>query len=248
MELDKTNKAWRFSPGGLLVPRKDGTLGDPPSMGDGPMCSVGCGDDPQVWRLLQAGSPRLALARATGVPIVPLTFNIRASFPDTSTVDVPTVGMQGNQGGTPYRMVQDALFDSFLFRTINESETANQNQFQAESDYFYNWQSGIEAILSVEGQPRYQVVSFYTPLSLIADSFNGNSHWPYGWILKPNQTLLMSFHATVPLPTAPMEVVCTFRVWTTASDGDVCSNRQAFEQLCDLGYQVPSAVVNQLCR
>jgi len=251
MELDKKNKAWRFT--GLLYEREpkknpDGTLGDPPSLGDGPGACGGCGDDPQVWRLIQAGSPRLALARASGIAIVPLVFNIRAMFPDTSTVDVPTVGMEGNQGGSPYRLVQDCLFDSFMFRVQNESETANLNQFQAESDYYYNYQGGIEAILSVEGQPRYTVVSHYTPLSTIADAFNGNSHWPYGWILKPNQTLLMSFHATVPLPTAPMEVICSFRVWTTASDGDVPSNRQAFEQLCDMGYQVPAGVITQLCR
>jgi hypothetical protein len=174
--------------------------------------------------------------------------NVRVTFPDTSTVSVPTVGSQGQQGGTPYRFVQDALFDSIIFRTINESETANQNQFQAESDYYYNFQSGIEAILSVEGQPRYEVVQFMTPLSLIADAFNGNSHWPYGWVLKPNQALLMSFHALVPLPFAPIEVVVSFRLWTTSSDGDVPSNRQAFEQLCDMGYQVPYTVINQMCR
>jgi hypothetical protein len=248
MELDPKNKRWRFTPGGLAVPEGLGSPGTP-GLGDPPTIDGGCcGDDPQVWRLIQSGSPRLALARASGQPLVPLIVSIRATFPSTSTTDVPAVGMQGNQGGTPYRLVQDALIQSMVYIIQNESETANQNIFQAQSDSFYGQQSGIEAILSIEGQPRYVVVGQYTPLKNIADFFNGSAQWPYGWIIKPSQQLLMSFHADISLPTAPIEVIVSFRLWTTVSDGDIPSNRQAFEHLCDLGYQVPNAVVNQLCR
>jgi hypothetical protein len=174
--------------------------------------------------------------------------NIRGTFPDSSTVDIPAVGLQASQGGIPYRLVQDALIDSMVFRVQNESSTANQNQFQSLSDFMFNWQSNIEATLTVEGQPRYQVCSFFTPLSTMADMFNGNAHWPYGWILKTTQQLLMNFHADSPLPFFHIELIFSFRLWTTVSDGDIPSNRQAFEHLCELGYQVPNQVVNQLCR
>ena len=49
------------------------------------------GGDAFVWKLLRAGSPRLALARAMGVPFVPYVFNIRGTFATTSTTDVPTI-------------------------------------------------------------------------------------------------------------------------------------------------------------
>lgn len=207
-----------------------------------------CGDDPEVWRFIQAGSPRLALARATGIPLVPLIINVRATFPSTSTVDVPTVGAQTTPGGQPWRMVQDCLMDSMVFGIYNKSATANQNVEQSESDYYFGLQSGIEATLTVEGQPRYQVCSYFTPLSQIANMVRGENHWPYGWILKPTQQLLMSFHAGVPLPYAPIEVVCSFRMFSTVSDGDIPGNRQAFDTLRSIGYSVPDAVVNQICR
>jgi hypothetical protein len=246
MELDPKNKRWHFRPSGLVAPGdgKEG-LGGAPDVSTGGGC---CGDDPQVWRYIQAGSPRLALARATGQAIVPLVVNVRGTFPTTSTTDIPAVGMQSNQGGVPYRLVQDCLVDGMVARIQNESPTANQNQFQSLSDFFFNFQSSIEATLYLEGQPRYEIASYFTPLSTLCDMFNGNAHYPYGWIIKPTQQLLMRFHSDTPLPTAPLEVIVSFRLWTTVSDGDIPSNRQAFEHLCDLGYEVPNAVVNQLCR
>lgn len=238
------NKLWRFLPG--LPPEPKDGLGAPPDVQPGqPPC---CGDDPQVWRFLQAGSPRLALARAKGIPIVPLIVSIRATFTSATDVDVPAVGLQGNQGGIPYRLVNDALIDTMVSRVVNKSTTANQNILQTFSDFMFGFQSGLEATLTVEGQPRYQVVSQFQPLSNIADMINGNSHWPYGWILKPSEQLLMSFHAGVPLPYAPIDVIVSFRLWTTVSDGDIPSNRQAFSALEGLGYQVPNAVINTLCR
>lgn len=242
------NKLWRFVSGDMgAAPAEGGAgVGAPPDV-QGYTNGYPEGD-PLVWRFLRAGSPRLALAQAKGIAIVPLIVSIRATFTSATDVDVPAVGLQGNQGGTPYRIVQDALIDTMIARVVNKSATANQNVEQTLSDFFFGFQSGLEATLTVEGQPRYQVVSQFQPLSNIMDMVNGNSHWPYGWILKPTQQLLMSFHASVPLPYAPIDVVCSFRLWTTVSDGDIPSNRQAFSELLDLGYQVPDAIVYQLGR
>jgi hypothetical protein len=240
------NRLWRFVSGADAGEGGAAGLAAPPDTGG---YTNGYPEgDPLVWRFLRAGSPRLALAQAKGIAIVPLVVSIRATFPDPSTVDVPAVGLQANQGGTPYRLVQDALIDTMIAVVVNKSTTANQNVEQTMSDFFYGFQNGLEVTLTVEGQPRYQVVSQFTPLKNVVDMVSGSSHWPYGWILKPTEQLLMSFHASVPLPYAPLEVITSFRLWTTVSDGDIPSNRQAFSELLDLGYQVPDAIVYNLCR
>jgi hypothetical protein len=259
--MTRTRFRYRRTAGGLIVPGNAtpgvesdaaptglGVVGGGAANGGPNPDETCCFQDPMVWRLIQAGSSRLALARATGVPIVPLSVNVRGTFADTSTTDVPTVGMEGNQGGVPYRIVQDALCDCMIARIQNLSTTSGDSTFASLSDFFNNFQSNIEATLTVEGQPRYQIASYFTPISTLMDVINGASHWPFGWILKPSEQLLMSFHAQTPLPTAPIEVVCTFRIWTTVSDGNVPTNLEAFEQLCELGYEVPDAVVNNLCR
>jgi hypothetical protein len=160
-----------------------------------------------VYAMLAAGSPRLALAKARGVPLAPYLINVRAVFPNTDTVVVPDVG-------SDVKIVQDTLIDSLVIRVQNESTTANQNTFQAQSDYYYSFQSGLEATLDVQGAPRYSVAPKFTPLSTMGDLINGNSHWPGGWVLTYQQQLWMSFRATIALPVAPLEVICTFRSWT----------------------------------
>jgi hypothetical protein len=178
-----------------------------------------------IYAMLAAGSPRLALAKARGVPLAPYLINVRAIFPDTSTSVIPDVG-------SDVKIVQDTLIDALVVRVQNESLTANQNQFQALSDFFFGFQSGIEAKLSVHGAPRYDVAPKYTPLSTLADVVNGGSHWPGGWVLTYQQQLMMDFNAKILLPFAPMEVVCTFRGWTPVTQSFVTmSTREAINQL-----------------
>jgi len=175
--------------------------------------------------LLASGSPRLALARALGVPLAPYLINVRAQFPDTATSVIPDVG-------SDVKIVQDTLIDAMLVRIFNKSTTANQNQFQAESDFFYTIQSGIEAKLDVVGAPRYSVAPTYVPLALLMDAFNGDSHWPRGWVLTYQQQLMMQFTTKITLPFAPLEVVCTFRGWIPTNEMFVSmTNREAMELL-----------------
>jgi hypothetical protein len=129
-------------------------------------------------------------------------------------------------------MVQDTLVDCMIVRTINESATANLNQFQAQSDYFYNFVGGLEATLDVQGAPRYAIAPRFTPLSTMADMVSGQSHWPAGWLLTYQQQFFMAFHALVTLPFAPIEVVCTFRGWVPVTEAFVdMSNRDALDRL-----------------
>jgi hypothetical protein len=205
-----------------------------PGMGAPPkprMFGLGCADDSYgplaagVYSMLAAGSPRLALAKARGVPLAPYMISVRAVFPDTSVTLVPDVG-------SDVKIVQDTLIDSLVIRIQNESTTANQNQFQTLSDFFYGYQSGIEATLDVQGAPRYAVAPKFIPLSVLGDPNNGVGHWPGGWVLTYQQQLFMSFQAKILLPTAPIEVICAFRGWVPVTEAFVSmTNREAINAL-----------------
>lgn len=194
-----------------------------------------------VGMLLASGSPRLALARALGVPLAPYLINVRATFPDTATSVIPDVG-------SDVKIVQDTFIDGMLVRIINKSTTANQNQFQAQSDWYFNWQSGIEAKLDVVGAPRYSVAPTFTPLATLLDAFNGDAKWPRGWVLTYQQQLFMNFTTKVVLPFAPIEVVCTFRGWVPTNEMFVAmTNREAIEKLeTDCGIPLDPAYKKRL--
>jgi len=196
-----------------------------------------------VYEYLAAGYPRLALAKAYGIPFAPYIVNVRATFPDTSTADIPDVG-------SDVKITQDTVMDAMVYRIFNESTTANQNAFQAESDWYYNWQSGIEATLDVQGAPRYAVAPRFTPLSNLLDAFNGDSHVGAGWVLTYTQQLIMSFTAKVTVPFAPIEVVCSFRGWQPVWDELVqMTNREALHRLADdCGLDIDEAYAGRCCR
>jgi hypothetical protein len=211
-------------PSGLGAP--SATRPSPSGFASGFGC---CGDEGPlsagVYAMLAAGSPRLALAKARGVPLAPYLINIRATFPDTSVSLVPDCG-------SDVKIVQDTLVDAMVVRVENQSETANQNQFQSLSDFFYGFTNGIEATLTVQGAPRYDVVNRFTPLSNIADVVNGSSHWPGGWVLTYQQQLKADFNAKILLPFAPVEVIMTFRTWTPVTQSFVdMSTREALDAL-----------------
>jgi hypothetical protein len=194
-----------------------------------------------VQKMLEAGSPRLALAKAMGVPLNPYAINVRATFPDVDTPTVPNVG-------SDHKIVQDTIIDALVTRvTIDRTPT---NVFQPQSDYFFNFQSGLEATLDVKGAPRYAVAPNFTPLSTLADMVNGNAKWPAGWILTYQQQLFMSFNSRIsPLPDAPVTVVCTYRAWTPVGEMFVqMTNREAFERLAQHGVQCTDAFMDFWCR
>jgi hypothetical protein len=181
-----------------------------------------------VQKMLEAGSPRLALAKCLGVPLAPYIINVRATFPDVDTPSVPNVG-------SDVKIVQDTLVDSMIARVLVD-QTPN-NIFQPQSNFFFNFQSGIEATLDVKGAPRYAVADNFTPLSNLADVINGNAKWPAGWILTYQQQLFMSFNNRIaPFPVAPITVVCTFRGWVPVGEMFVqMTNREAFQRLAEAG-------------
>jgi hypothetical protein len=210
-------------------PHEPAGLGAPPirtgfAWGPGLEGPIGLG----VQKMLEAGSPRLALAKILGVPMAPYMINVRAVFPDPDTLQVPDVG-------SDVKIVQDTLVDCLVTRiTIDQ---APNNIFTPQNNFFFNFQSGIEATLDVKGAPRYSIAPNFTPLSTIADMISGDSKWPAGWILTYQQQLFMSFNARIsPLPMTPVTVVCSFRTWTPLGEMFVqMTNREAFQRLAENG-------------
>jgi len=182
----------------------------------------------EVYEMLALGSPRLALGKALGIKMVPFLINVRATFTSTDTTDVPDVG-------SDVQIVQDTLVDEALVRITNQSNTANASVFQPQSDYFYNVQSGIECTLDVMGAPRYSIVEKFTPLATVFDTANGSGLWPECFVLTYQQQFFMSFHASVTLPYAPLDVTVSWRAWVPQGDfATDLSNVTAIEMLADL--------------
>jgi hypothetical protein len=168
--------------------------------------------------------------------------NVRATFPDVDTPNVPNVG-------SDVKIVQDTLVDCMITR-MTFDVPGPQNVFQPQSDWYYNFQSGLEATLDVKGAPRYAVAPEYTPIATLSDMFVGDSKWMGGWILTYQQQLFMSFNARIsPLPDAPLTVVCSFRGWTPQGEMFVqMTNREAFERLSKRGVVCDDQYIDFICR
>lgn len=194
-----------------------------------------------IYAMLAAGSPRLALAKARGIPLAPQGLNVRVTFSTTSTSVIPDVG-------SDEKITQDLLVDSMVVNIQNQSTTANASVWQPISDFFFRFTSGIEATLSVQGAPRYSPFDKFTPLSTMCDVVNGGSHWPGGWVLTYQQQLKMDFNARVVLPYAPLEVVVTFRTWQPVTQSFVVmSTREAIGCLkTEFGIDLSDAYVERV--
>lgn len=217
-------------------------LGAPAGAGQGlppwPV-GLGCGGGfSEPISFLHHGYPRLALVRALGVPLGPWVINIPVTF---DTPDVQTVPSAGTDG----KITQDTFMEAMVTRvTVDRTPVS---PFDPPSDYAYNFTSGLEATLDVVGTPRYTVTADFTPLSTLADVFNGNSKWPFGWVLTYQQQLKMQVRARIVLLDFPVTVISSFRGWQPVTDLLVnMTNRQAVERLRQLGYTIPDSYLDYL--
>jgi len=208
---------------------------------------IGCGDGGMgplatgVYEMLILGSPRLALARALGVRFAPYYMNVRATFDDVTTVDIPSVG-------SDVKIVQDTLIDEVTYTITNKSSTANDTVWRAQSDYYFNKQSGIEVTWDIQGAPRPTLVPKFTPLANVADGLLPFSRWPRGFVLSYTQQVEMAFRATVALPYVPIEVCVTMQAWLPMSDMFVdMKNSEAFAALAQIGFQTEQAYQDRVC-
>jgi hypothetical protein len=202
------------------------------------------GGPPSVYELLEMGSPRMALARALGVPFAPWLINVVALFEAADQVLVPDVG-------SDTKLTQDAYVDSLVFRV--QPQFTAVNQFDTLSQFFLNFQSGIKAKLDIVGAPRYAVAPKFTPISTLSDMLGGG-RWPHGWILTYDQNIEMSFQLSFPLPATPtfvpVEVTATFRLWEPIGEAFAKMDQgTALRRLRDeCGIECSAAYTDRLCR
>lgn len=198
---------------------------------------LGCGPDGGgcgplargVYDFLSMGLPRLALARALGVPFAPYVMNVRATF---DTTDAQIIPMRG----ADVKVSQDVLVDAIIVRVGTDRPAPNV--FTPQSDFFNQYMNGVEATLAVQGAPRYVVSEGYTPLSSLGDVANGV--WPRGWGLTYQQQIFMGFQSRFALPDFPTTVVVTFRAWQPATQMfEMMPSKEAIERLVKCGVEIP---------
>jgi hypothetical protein len=195
-----------------------------------------------VYQMLRLGSPRLALAKAWGVPFAPYYINNRATFPTVDTSFIPNVA-------NDQKIVQDTFVNGITGIVTNLSETANQSTFQTLSDYYFNQQNGLNATLDVQGAPRFSLAPQFTPIATLASMLGYTSGPGRGWILTYQQQLVMAFQANVALPTAPVELCFTFQSEIPTNDMFVdMRNRDAVYQLRAEGYIIPDNYLDRVSR
>jgi len=185
-------------------------------------------DDPVVF-WLRAGYPRIALAFAKGIPWAPYVFNVKAQFPSASVTAVPDVGAD-------VKLSQDVIIDDVVARVVVQRPAPNV--LQPISDFFNQFQNGIEATLDVMGVPRYSVAPKFTPISTLVEIIK--HHIRLGWALTYQQQVFMSFNLPFALPEFPTSVTVTFCGRMPQSEQFASMPlHTAVQLLRECGYDVP---------
>lgn len=221
MEDDK-NK-----PAGLGCPDCGGTCGGGSAMAaaGGPVpkgCTIEMAKD--VYRYLRLGSPRLALAAAVGVPMVPYSIRVEGDFATTSQTEV-------TQAGNDVKIVQDTFIEEIKIQVQNQNTPGGTDSL---TNFFFELESGIEATMKIVGPGTgYMPVPEFTPLKHIARKFNQDNLW----LLTYNNGVEMDFQATVsPLPFAVNVTVTLEGITSTWPKIIDISQVEAIGRLKKLGY------------
>jgi len=176
-----------------------------------------------VFAMLNAGSARLAYARAKGVSLVPYDILVPALFSSAGVTAVPDAGNQE-------KIQQDTIIRKVDYQITNQNSPAG---FDSITNEFFALNSGIQARMKIiAAGGGYNPVPDFQPLELIKREF------PRGWLLTYNNGIKMDFQASVPLPFA-VQVNVVFHgetvYWLPALQ---MTNADAFRALQALGYNV----------
>jgi hypothetical protein len=187
-------------------------------------------------------SPQDALAKAMRVPFAPFLLPIVNTFSDSTTLQGNPQTFQGNAnigatglGGEP------SIVDGIIFE-IDAPDAFAGNVLKPVSDFFYGLNSGIQATMMVDGAPKYTVAPFPVPLRSLCTFINES--WPSGWVLNHNQSIIMQFYQTIPVPYPPVTVTCTFRMWQPIDTAGIfvqMTTGEAYARLAAMGLDVSSA-------
>lgn len=192
---------------------------------------MGCGEErgavkSRVQAMLSAGSPRLALAVAMGVPLAPWFVPVVATF---STVSQAAANGTASQ----QKFVQDTLITRISYQMQNlNTPTSNFSSFAANQ---FALNSGITARMKVTGAPRFTVADDYLPITELVSTCSETC----GWVLGDTNAIIMDFQSTMTLPFAPLVVTVTFHGCTTHWSKLVdMSITDALKKLEELGHDI----------
>lgn len=184
-----------------------------------------------VFQLLEWGSPTLAYAVAKGYNLAPLKIPIQGTFPDSLTVSI-------DQATAKDKLVQDVIVDRISWHLDNLNTPVSV--FDAQSNTFFEKNSGIEAQFQIVGAPRYPIANRFTPVTEIAGDTPG-------WILSLTNGMTVQFHARFPLPETPMAATLTLHCRTARWEKILrMDDETAIKRLTELGYDC-SAFEDRYC-
>jgi hypothetical protein len=193
-----------------------------------------------IYDWLRLGYPKLALACAQGIPLVPYYVNVRTTFDNPDRNLNPEVG-------SDVKIVADTIIEEIEY-TITRDRVP-QNVLQPQSDFFFSLQSGIEAKINVVGMPRPSIAPKFTPLSTLAKAAGTPAPgFPNGiWVMTYQQQLQVDFLARIQLPDFPITVVMTFKTLTPDTDkfdGVNITDREALIRIRDMcGVKIPDCYI-----
>jgi hypothetical protein len=220
----------------------------PPGVGLGDSNSGGMPWDKGMVLYAAQYSPQIALAKALGMAFAPFFLAIQNTFEDSTTLNsnpqtfqgATQAGQQTGTGGLP------SIIERINYEIVSPQAFPG-SQFKSQYDWFYGQNSGISATMSVLGAPKYVVAPNYIPLTGLLASLG--QMFPRGWVLQYNQSIVMQFQQTVPVPFPPTTVTCTFAMWQPIDTRGTLvqlSTTDAFKQLIELGYDQDGAITRMM--
>ena len=214
-------------------------------LGGGDLGDPGSGD----WRTapierVAEWNPQVALARALRVPLMPWIANIRGTFLDATSPIGPFSWLIQGSSPDQQRANTFAVLDRIVFEI--DAPNANAGQaFKPQTDFYFGLQSGIEATMIVDGDPKYIVSPDFTPIRSLCALIN--EAWPQGWVLTNTNMPKMQFNISnaALIPSYPTKVTVTFRMWipnvgyAKGRRFVMMSDTEAYRQLSKLGMKIP---------
>jgi hypothetical protein len=157
-------------------------------------------------REIIAFSPQVALARYYSIPFAPFVQSITATFSSSTGVIGPfALGQNAND-----RLSIVSVVDAMVYDVQPPNYNAG-NGAQGFLNWWWARQTGIQATLDIDGTPRYVVAPDYTPIDTLCAMMT--EMWPSGWVLNYTQSPKMQFQTTVALPSTPVTITVSFRMW-----------------------------------
>jgi hypothetical protein len=182
--------------------------------------------DPEVQRTI-ALSPWLAYAMAIGVPLDPYPLTITADF---SAAGNPDPILEQTPGDDPLN--RDFLIEEFDVDIQTTGAGSNAGSiFKPQQDIFYDQTSGIQVAIKRRG--LYGKFYDQIPLKALPKMVSRKRPMP----LLADQTLLMDFFVTTPLPAAATNITVSILARSATKDFVFKSDINAiFDCLDKMGY------------